>query len=153
MKSHRQILAWQRGIELVKHCYTIARALPSYERFELASQLRRASVSIVACIAEGHASGTRKEFAYRVSLVRQSTAEIDSHLVVVRAVGHVRPDDLRAAFSENVRVGQLLTRLHQALRDDPDARPPGPGADGRCFPIPDSRFPKTIPDSRLPEVS
>ena len=127
MKSHRDILAWQRGIELVKLCYKIARSLPAYERFELASQLRRASVSVVACIAEGHASGTRKEYAYRVSLARQSVAEIDSHLVVVRAVEHLAPEQLRAAFSENARVGRLLTRLHQSLRNDSDAEPPPAG--------------------------
>ena len=53
MKNYKQLLIWQKGIEIVKLTYSITTNLPPEEKFGLASQMNRAAVSIPSNIAEG----------------------------------------------------------------------------------------------------
>lgn len=61
-KLYRDLIVWQRSIQLVKNVYEITRTFPSDERFGLVSQMRRAAVSIASNIAEGQARRTPGEF-------------------------------------------------------------------------------------------
>jgi four helix bundle protein len=54
IQSYRELVAWQRAIELIVESYRCAAALPKTETYGLASQIRRAAVSVAANIAEGH---------------------------------------------------------------------------------------------------
>lgn len=58
VRSYKDLRVWNQAIELVVAAYDVARRLPIEERFELASQIRRAAVSVPANIAEGHGEGT-----------------------------------------------------------------------------------------------
>ena len=55
---------WQKSMDLVAECYQLARSLPSHEQYGLASQLRRAAVSIPSNIAEGFGRWHSKEFVH-----------------------------------------------------------------------------------------
>jgi len=63
VESFRDLVVWQLGMDLVAEVYATARELPDSERFGLVSQMTRAAVSVPANIAEGHARGTRKDYA------------------------------------------------------------------------------------------
>jgi len=54
IRSYRDLIVWQKSIDLVDACYAVTRRFPSAELYGLTSQMRRASVSIAANIAEGH---------------------------------------------------------------------------------------------------
>ena len=54
IKSYRDLVAWQKGIELCKRIYAISATFPDAERFGLISQIRRAAVSVPSNIAEGY---------------------------------------------------------------------------------------------------
>ena len=60
--SHRDLIVWQRAMQLVKETYRVTAGLPSHELYGLASQMRRAAVSIAANIAEGQARGATRDF-------------------------------------------------------------------------------------------
>ena len=62
VKSHQDLIAWQKAISLVTEVYTITPQFPGHEIYGLTSQLRRASVSIPSNIAEGHGRATPGEF-------------------------------------------------------------------------------------------
>ena len=62
IKSYRDLIVWQKAMDLVTEVYGITDFFPSEERFGLISQLRRCSVSIPSSIAEGRGRGTRKDF-------------------------------------------------------------------------------------------
>jgi len=53
VQNYKELIVWQKSIELVIEIYTITRQLPIEEKFGLSSQMQRASVSIPSCIAEG----------------------------------------------------------------------------------------------------
>ena len=59
--AYRQLVVWQKAMELVKVVYALAKKFPVDERYALTDQLRRAVVSIPSNIAEGCGRGTNKE--------------------------------------------------------------------------------------------
>jgi len=61
-QSYKDLVVWQKGIQLAKQIYGLTRAFPNEERFGLTSQMRRAAVSIPSNIAEGQARRTTPEF-------------------------------------------------------------------------------------------
>ena len=74
--NFRDLVVWQKSMTLVEESYRIARQLPHYEIFGLASQLRRASVSIPSNIAEGNRRVHRKEYIHHLSIARGSSLSL-----------------------------------------------------------------------------
>src|ERR1700720_4276309 len=88
-QSYRDLLVWQKGIELAKLLYPLSAQFPSEEKFGLISQIRRAAVSIPSNIAEGQARHTTGEFIQSISHAEGSVAEVDTQLFLA-----VEPDFL-----------------------------------------------------------
>jgi four helix bundle protein len=106
---------WQRSMDLVAEVYRLVDRLPAQERFGLAEQLRRASASIPANIAEGNARGHRREYVQFLTVARGSLAEVATHLESARRVGYWSDAELKAAGDLIRRVRQMLNRLIAAL--------------------------------------
>jgi four helix bundle protein len=83
-RSFKDLLVWQRAMELVKEIYKITKQLPRSEDFALSSQLRRAAISIPSNIAEGSRRGTQKDFAQFLRIASGSSAEVETQLLIVR---------------------------------------------------------------------
>ena len=82
INNYRDLLVWQKGIQLVKAIYQVTHEFPQDERFGLTTQMRRAAVSIPSNIAEGQARRTTREFIHFVSNSEGSLAELDTQLVI-----------------------------------------------------------------------
>jgi four helix bundle protein len=80
--GYRELLVWQKGIELAKHIYGLTSSFPAEEKFGLVSQMRRSAVSIPSNIAEGQARHTTGEFIQFISHAEGSLAELDTQLKV-----------------------------------------------------------------------
>ncbi len=93
-----------------------AAGFPSSERFELASQLRRAATSVTANVAEGYGRFGAAEFARGISIAMGSLAEVDALLLLARDLGYV--DDRGFAKLDTLRdsAGAALYALHRRLR-------------------------------------
>ena len=68
INSYRELKVWQLGMQLAKEIYLLTRQFPNHELYGLTSQVRRASVSIPANIAEGHAREYTKEYLRYISI-------------------------------------------------------------------------------------
>jgi four helix bundle protein len=62
IESHRELLVWQRAIQLCTAAYRLSAGFPREEIYGITSQLRRAAVSIASNIAEGYGRGSRGEY-------------------------------------------------------------------------------------------
>ena len=112
----RQLLVWQRGMELVVEAYRLTGRLPSAERFGLVDQVRRAASSVTANIAEGSGRDHRAEYLRFLSIARGSLAELDNHLELALRLGYLSREDLATALDLVSQVRRLLSRLTQSLR-------------------------------------
>ncbi|MDP1707258.1 MAG: four helix bundle protein [bacterium] len=82
--SHRDLIVWQKSLELVTSVYRFSKLFPDDERFGLTSQIRRAAVSVPSNIAEGRSRGSRKDFAQFLHIALGSLAEVETQLDIAR---------------------------------------------------------------------
>jgi four helix bundle protein len=86
-KSFRELIVWQRAIELTTLLYRTTQQFPREEVYGLVCQLRRAGVSVASNIAEGYGRGSRGEYRNFLSIARGSALEILTQLVIARELG------------------------------------------------------------------
>jgi four helix bundle protein len=111
IQSHRDLLVWQKSMDLVVAIYRITQKLPSHEQFGLISQLRRAAVSIPSNIAEGygrHSSGSYKQF---LSISRGSLLELETQIELCVRLGYLTQSDTSSILADITELSKMLTSL------------------------------------------
>ena len=78
VKTFRDLVAWQKGMELAKRIYRISQGMPREERFGLTSQLRRAAISVPSNIAEGFGRERRRDLLQFLRIARGSLNELST---------------------------------------------------------------------------
>ncbi len=121
VRSHRDLVVWQRSIQLVKEIYRVSRYFPDTERYGLVSQLTRAAISVPANIAEGNARATRRDYAQFVSIARGSLAEVETYLIIAVELGYISSDEITALNQELDEIGRMLTALRIRLGKQPES--------------------------------
>jgi four helix bundle protein len=121
-QDYRDLVVWQKAIELTACVYKLTRGFPKDELFGLTSQLRRASVSIASNIAEGRGRLNPAEFRQFLGLAQGSLYEVETQLVVARTLGLGKFEDLSSAESLSGQVSRMLSRFIQTLSTDNRAR-------------------------------
>ena len=94
-KPHRNLLAWQRSMDLAVEIYGITKRFPNEEIYSLPSQLRRAAVSVLSNIAEGAADRTKQQFSNYLSNAIGSLNEIDTQIDLACRLGYLKAHDDR----------------------------------------------------------
>ena len=116
IRTYRDLDAWNVAMELAVEAYELATKLPSIERYELSSQIRRAATSVPANIAEGHASGRNGLFLRHMSIALGSLGELDTHFEVARRVQLLTEVKVAVMHEHIARTRQLLHGLRRRLR-------------------------------------
>jgi four helix bundle protein len=94
IKSHKDLLIWQKGIKIVCLVYKLVKSFPKEELYALTSQLKRASVSIPSNIAEGNGRNTDKSFSHFLDISRGSLFGIETQLLIAKELGFVTNQNL-----------------------------------------------------------
>ncbi|HEX8650552.1 MAG TPA: four helix bundle protein [Pyrinomonadaceae bacterium] len=115
IKSHRDLIVWQRAMELTVAVYHASKSFPKDETYGLTSQLRRASVSIPANIAEGQGRRLVKEFQQFLAHARGSLLEVDTHMELALRLGYIDKQQHAAIHEKIDEVGRLLNGLLRSL--------------------------------------
>jgi four helix bundle protein len=111
VRTFRDLIAWQKGMELAKVVYTATQKMPESERFGLTNQIRRAVVSIASNIAEGHARQSRADYLKFLRIARGSLAELMTQIELALSLRMLPPNiALQAMLEEEDRILQGLIR-------------------------------------------
>ena len=89
VQNYKDLIAWQKSMQLAKEVYVLTKNLPKDELFSLTNQLRRAAVSIFSNIAEGNGRLSRKEYLHFLSIARGSKSEVETQLLFCVELGCV----------------------------------------------------------------
>jgi four helix bundle protein len=116
VESYRDLIAWQKGMDLVVRSYELAKRLPSNETYGLASQIQRAAVSVPANIAEGYGRHHLGDYLHHLSIANGSLKELETHLLVAQRLSFLREDQIEPALQLASEVGRILRGLVQGLR-------------------------------------
>lgn len=115
IQSHKDLIVWQKSIDLVLAIYEVTSNFPSDERYGLISQLRRAAVSIPSNIAEGHARGTRKDYAQFLRIALGSASELETQILISKRLPLSRGIDFSSIEDLLPQVGKMLRAIIQKL--------------------------------------
>ncbi len=113
IKSYKDLLVWQKGIEIVLMVYKITSSFPEEEKFGLTSQLRRAAVSIPSNIAEGWGRGTKAQYAHFLKISRGSLLEIETQLVISEKLNYTNNENniLSLIDEESKMLNSLIKKV------------------------------------------
>ena len=114
-QRYRELIAWQKAMELSKEIYRVTRCFPDEERFGLVSQLRRAAVSIPSNIAEGQGRLTTGEFKQFLGHARGSVFEVETQLILASDLGYLPGQQMQGLEDLTAEVSRLLNGLIQSL--------------------------------------
>jgi four helix bundle protein len=124
MCGYERLEVYQRSFALLKPVHQIVMSFPDYEKFDLASQIRRAAKSVPANIAEGYAHKTSpKEFGRYLTIALGSANEVKLHFKVAAELEHAGPDKCAYFIDEYGIVGKQVYRLIEYWRRKPARRP------------------------------
>ena len=120
-KTFEEILAWQKARQITQKVYLVSNSGEFARDFGLRDQMRRASVSIMANIAEGHGRRTETEFANFLNISRASAAEVQSHLYVALDLGYIHQSDFDEIYRMLNEASKMCLSLAQYLRKKNDS--------------------------------
>jgi four helix bundle protein len=116
VRSYKDLVAWQKSMDLVTAVYRASQGFPKEEIFGLVSQIRRAAVSVPSNIAEGHARTSKKEFQYFLSNARGSLAECETQLIIAHHLAYIDETGINQLLDRLGEVGRILNGLLAALK-------------------------------------
>ncbi|HBR57037.1 MAG TPA: four helix bundle protein [Blastocatellia bacterium] len=108
IKRFEDILAWQKARQITNSIYKITTSDEFSKDFGLKEQIRRASVSIMANIAEGFARRSDKDFANFLNISRSSAAEVQSHLYVALDQNYIQQNNFDKIYFELEEVSKMI---------------------------------------------
>lgn len=113
IKDYKDLVVWQKAMELVTAIYRATQTFPKEELYGLTSQLRRAAVSVPSNIAEGQGRLTRGEFRQFLGQAKGSLSELETQLLIAHNLGYLQ--DSSVLLAQKTEIARLLNGLLNSL--------------------------------------
>lgn len=116
MQTYRDLIVWQKSIEMVKEVYLLVKKLPKEETYALSDQLRRAAVSVPSNIAEGYGRTSTKDYINFLCIARGSKCELETQLIICQELGYLSKDDIKSPMFLCEEIGKMLSGMTNKLK-------------------------------------
>jgi len=113
--NFEKLQVWQLSRAFTSLIYNAVDSFPKHEQFALSQQLRRASISISANLAEGSTRSSEKDSSRFVEIAFGSLCEVVAELYIALDRGYITQQDFDMLYSESERIGKMLTRFREAI--------------------------------------
>ena len=115
-KSFKELVVWQRSMQLANKVYDVALTFPKEEMFGLTSQMRRSAVSVSSNIAEGCQRAGKKEFIQFLFIARGSLAELETQIILAADRKYIAMQDFEKLSLYMDEVSRMLMGLIKSLQ-------------------------------------
>jgi four helix bundle protein len=116
IQRFQDLRVWQKAHRLALQVYQQTCRFPDHERFGMISQLRRASVSIAANIAEGSKRTSTKDLCHFLAIAEGSNEEVKCLLMLSRDLKYLSLEAFIGLFQESENIGAMLNGLAESLK-------------------------------------
>ncbi len=116
MQSYRDLRVWQNAMDLAGTCYQLTRRFPKEELYGMTSQVRRASVSVAANIAEGHGRNNRGDYIQFLRIAQGSLKELETHLLLSQNLKICPSNEVGPILDQCDAIGRMLHGLIRSLQ-------------------------------------
>ena len=111
MKNYRDLIVWQKAMELVTEIYQHTKSFPEEERYGLTSQLRRSSVSLPSNMAEGYGRNSTQDYIRFLRIANGSLFELQTQLEIALNLGILAEDSFSLLFESSREIERMLSSL------------------------------------------
>lgn len=115
-KTYMELQIWKKAIEFVTKIYKVSALFPKIETMGLASQMRRASVSIPSNIAEGYGRKSKADFARFCQIAMGSLFEVQTQLTISYNLGYASENVFRSIFADSREIERMLSSFIDKLK-------------------------------------
>ncbi|MCK9424530.1 MAG: four helix bundle protein [Ignavibacteriaceae bacterium] len=116
IKSYKDLLVWQRSMDLVVSIYRITEKFPSNEQFGLVSQMRRAVVSIPSNIAEGYGRQSTGSYKQFLSISRGSLFELETQVELCNRLKYIQQIESEKMLNEITEISKMISSLISKIK-------------------------------------
>jgi four helix bundle protein len=116
IKNFYDLIVWQKSFTLAEHIYRETRTGPFSTDYGLRDQIRRAAVSIMSNIAEGHGRYSKKEYSQFISIANGSTNEVRAQLMLCAKLGYIKQETADELISRSFEISKMLKVLRRKLQ-------------------------------------
>ena len=118
VKTYRDLLVWQKAMQLVTQIYSITKNLPREELYGLTSQIRRSSVSIPSNIAEGYGRNSRNDYLRFLQISIGSLFELQTQLEICLNLKYLPENNHSEIYEQSREVERMLSSLIRKLNEN-----------------------------------
>ena len=122
VSSYRDLIAWQKSMDLLVTIYAMAESFPKSEQFGLTSQIKRAAVSIPSNIAEGSSRRSTQEFLRYINISTGSLAEMETQISAAKLLGFITEEKEKTILNQCNEISRILQGLYDSLKSRLTAR-------------------------------
>jgi len=115
MHNFRELRIWKDAIAVAKQVYIISADFPSEEKFGLASQVRRAVVSIASNIGEGAGRLSNKEFAHFLTIAQGLAYEVETQLFLAKEFEFISDEKLNGTLDSLIPLQKMISSFREYL--------------------------------------
>ena len=110
-KSYKDLIVWQKAMDLVVETYRLTEFLPKDELYNLTNLLRRAVVSVPSNIAEGNSRDSVKNYIYFLGIAQGSKSEVETLLDICVRLGYLAIEQIKTASDLSDEIGKMLNTM------------------------------------------
>jgi four helix bundle protein len=118
-RHYRDLIAWQKAMDLARAVYTQTEEFPNSETFGLRMQLRRSAVGLATHIAEGHGRLTDAENRKSLSVARGALNELQTQLELTGSLRFLKEESTAQLLELSTEVAKLINGLLGVLEKEP----------------------------------
>ena len=115
IQSHRDLIVWQKSMDLAVAAYRLTSSFPGEERYGLISPIRRSAASVPANIAEGYGRESPGAYAQQLRVAQGSLKEFETYVELAQRVGLAREDESKALMDLADEIGKMLRSLIRSI--------------------------------------
>lgn len=115
MNRLKELLVWQKAIDLAVDVYKVTEKLPKEERYGLISQINRSVISIPSNIAEGAGRNTAKEFNNFLGIAQGSSFELDTQLIISNRLNFISNEEYKKIEMQLEHIQNMVAKLKKSL--------------------------------------
>ena len=118
MRNYRDLIVWQKAMELVTETYNHTKSFPEEERYGLTSQLRRSSVSLPSNMAEGYGRNSTQDYIRFLRIANGSLFEMQTQLEIAQNLGFLKEESFSNLFELSREIERMLSSLIRKIHPD-----------------------------------
>ena len=115
IKTYRDLIVWQKAMQLVSNIYFETKEFPKDEQFGITSQLRRCSISIPSNIAEGYGRFSTKDYLRFLKVARGSLFEFQTQIEICKNLSYLSPDQFKKLNEQSREIERMLSALIKSI--------------------------------------